>query len=532
MIRRTALSALASAAALAFAAATPASALSEHEEKKGHAECPMMQKGGKCGHGAKADKDPEHEKSVTQGSVTIGGAAVPYEATVGLMPMLGEDGEAKATFGYTYYRRTDVEDIAKRPIVFAYNGGPGSASMWLHMGVLGPRRVVLADGEHTGPAPYAHVNNEYSVLDVADLVMMDPVGTGYTELLGETKGEDYWGVDQDGDAAAEFMARFTTENGRWLSPKFMLGESYGGMRAGVTTYKLLAQHNMDLAGVILVSPFMDYTAGADGEGMDLSHTLFLSTFAATAWYHEALDPRPKALRPFLKEVDDFASSAYTLALRMGNRLPAKEREAIADKLAAYTGLDKDYWLMANLRVNHQQFLKELMRKTGKTVGRIDSRFIGAHVRPLAESMDYDPYFSTVRAAYTAAFLDYMTGTLKFGSDKKYKISGGVFGKWDWGHAAPGGPGWSQTAPNTGIDFEHAIKQNPTMKVLIQQGYYDLATPFGATDYFVDHMNLTAEERARVKTEYYEAGHMMYVHPASLQTYAKDLRDFIKGAVGK
>ncbi|MBI1391704.1 MAG: carboxypeptidase [Alphaproteobacteria bacterium] len=479
---------------------------------------------------AKTDKTGR-EQSVTEGSVTIAGQAIPYEATVGLMPMRDEKGREKATFGYTYYRRTDVENAAARPIVFAYNGGPGSASMWLHMGVLGPRRVVLTDGEHTGPAPYAHVNNEYSVLDVADLVMMDPVGTGYTELKDEKDSKDYWGVDQDAAAAAEFIARFTTESGRWLSPKFMLGESYGGMRGGATTYVLLTEHNMDLNGVILVSPFMDFASGEDGVGIDLPHTLYLSTFAATARYHDLLDPKPSDLKAFLAEVDEWAATDYLLALRKGNKLPEAERKAIARKLASYTGVDADYWLLANLRVSHGQFLKEVQRRAGKSTGRIDARFTGAQVQPLAEAMDYDPYFSTVRAAYTAAFLDYMTNTLKFGADKKYVISGGLFRKWDWGHALPGSS-FKVPSPNAAIDFEHAIKQNPSMKVLIQQGYYDMATPFGATDYFVDHMNLTAEERARVKVEYYEAGHMMYVHPGSLDRYAKDLRDFITGAVGK
>ncbi|MEM9262949.1 MAG: carboxypeptidase, partial [Pseudomonadota bacterium] len=373
------------ASLLLFSVGVPAYA-DNHEKKDGAEES----------HSADASSDkPEHEKSVTTGSVTIAGKPIPYEATAGLMPMLDRDGDAKATYGYTYYRRTDITDTAKRPIMFAFNGGPGSASMWLHMGVLGPRRVVLDDPNHTGPAPYAHINNEYSVLDVADLVMMDPVGTGYTKLMDDTKGEEYWGVDQDGEAAAAFIAKFITENGRWLSPKFMLGESYGGMRSGVTTYKLLTGHNIDLNGVVLVSPFMDYTAGADGEGMDLAHTLFLSTFAATARYHGALAKKPANLKAFLKEVDEFASGDYTLALRKGNKLTDAERTSIAKKLSEYTGLDTEYWLLANLRVSHQQFLKELMRKTGKTVGRIDGRFNGAHVRPLAEYMDYDPYFSTV-----------------------------------------------------------------------------------------------------------------------------------------
>lgn len=471
------------------------------------------------------------EAVTSTGVMTIDGTEIPYEATVGLMVMKDDEEAPMATFGYTYYRATNIDEPARRPIMFAYNGGPGSASLWLHMGVLGPRRVVLDDGNHTGPGPYAHVNNDYSILDEADLVMLDPPGTGYTRLIDKEKGKEYWGVDGDAGVVAEFIARFTTVQGRWLSPKFLLGESYGGMRSGAVAYQLMASHNMDLNGVILVSPFMDYGAGVDGVGTDLPHALYLSTFAATAWYHDLIKDKPADLRAFLAEVDDFAGTAYLAALHKGNRLAPAEREAMAQTLADYTGIEPDYWMRANLRVTHQQFLQEVQRRTGMTTGRIDSRYAGASVRPLSESMDYDAYFSKVRAAYTAAFQDYMANALGFGQDRQYKISAGLWSEWDYGHRQPGSRGKTAYA-NTGVDLEHAIKQNPTMKVLVQQGYYDLATPYGATDYFIDHLNLSPDQRSRVTTKYYEAGHMMYVHPESLEAYAADLRGFVADSLGE
>lgn len=473
-----------------------------------------------------AKVEAKDEASVTQGEVRIGRRKIRYEATAGLMVLKDKDGKPKATFGYTAYRQLKSAP-ARRPIVFAYNGGPGSASIWLHMGVLGPRRVVIDDPKHTGPAPYRYVNNEYSVLDVADLVMMDPVGTGYTKLLGETKGTEYWGVDQDAAAAAEFIARYVTENQRWLSPKYVLGESYGGMRTGAVAYRLMTVHNMDLNGVILVSPFMDAVSGVDGVRNDLAHTVYLPGLAAVAYYHGMLATRKPNLEAFLQEVEIFAETDYLLALRQGNRLDPKDKRAVAKRLARYTGVEPSYWLRANLRVSHGQFLQELQRRKGKTTGRIDGRFSGTSTNLLAEDMDYDPYFSKVRAAYTAAFFDYYNRVLEFGGDRKYKISAGLFASWDWGHTSPESDGFKLPFANTAIDLEYVMKQNPTMRVLVQQGYFDLATPYSATDYFVDHMNISPDERARIEIKYYEAGHMMYVHPGSLPRYAGDLRAFIK-----
>ncbi len=473
--------------------------------------------------------EAEDQSSVTEGSVSIGRNRIDYEATSGLMVMRDDDGNPKTTFGYTAYQKTRVADPAERPILFAYNGGPGSGSMWLHMGILGPRRVVLNDPGHTGPAPYAHVNNEHSVLDVADLVMLDPPGTGFSRLMEGTEPEEYWGVDQDAAVVSKFIARFTTEHGRWRSPKFLLGESYGGMRSGAVAHQLLSAHNLALNGVILVSPFMDSVAGRDGVGIDVAHALFLTTFAATAWYHDLLEDKPDDLRAYLDEVRSFADSDYLLALHKGNRLSTDEKSAIASRLAAYTGTDPDYWLRANLRVAHPQFLQELQRRRGRVTGRADSRYDGIMINPLGERMDYDPYASSVLAAYIATFNDYMTETLQFGRDRTYRGSAGLWRHWDYAHQAPG-TSYRTPSAITRIDLEQAMKREPSMRVLVQQGYFDMATPVGATDYFVDHMDLTPEERARIEVAYYEAGHMMYVHDGSIEAYASDLRRFIRDSL--
>ncbi len=479
--------------------------------------------------GKKPDAEvPEAKSSVTRHRVTIGGQTVAYQATAGCLIVDNEAGKPAAQFGYTAYVREGVAERAKRPVTFAYNGGPGSSSIWLHMGVLGPRRVVVADAEFTLPPPYERVDNAYSILDVSDLVMIDPVGTGYSRPVGEAKGEEFWGVDQDIDSVARFIKAWVTENGRWASPKILLGESYGGMRSGGVAWELLSTHGMALNGVVLVSPALSFVDAFDGMGVDLPHVLFLPTLAATAWYHRALEERPEDLGAFLAEVKAFAYDRYAPALLKGSALGQEERREVLARLARYSGVSETYWDRANLRVTHVQFVQELLRDRKLTAGRIDSRFAGRSFNLLAETMDYDPFNSAVAPAFTSAFLDYYHHELGFGRDLDYKVSGGLWQKWDWSHTPPGGGFFGLKLPfsNTAPDLARAMGENPNMKVLVQQGHYDLATPQAATEYALDHMDLAPEQRANVRVEYYEAGHMMYLHPPSLVKFKDDLARFI------
>jgi carboxypeptidase C (cathepsin A) len=473
----------------------------------------------------KPDKDePKAESVTTQHSVRIDGNTIRYTATAGLALIYNDDEEPIGQFGYTAYITEGVDDASKRPIMFAYNGGPGSASIWLHMGVLGPRRIPVVDTEVTGPAPFGAVNNEFSILDVADLVMMDPVGTGYARPVGNGTGEDFWGVDPDIDAASQFIARFITDNNRWNSPKFVLGESYGGIRTGGVAHKLLTEYGIGLNGVILVSPFMDAAAARDRFAIDLPHALYLPTLAATAWYHNALDDRPEDLVAFIEEVEAFSLNEYSPALMKGTSLPASERANLITKLSRYTGLSEEYWDFSNLRVSHFHFTQELLRDQDVTVGRVDSRFKGRSINRVGARMEYDPFNTGVGPSFTAGFMHYYTNDLGFRQDRKYSISGGVGEDWDWLHTLPNGQ--KTLITNTAVDQATTMTLYPHMKVLVQQGYFDLATPFFVLDYVLSHMDLDTEQRARISVEMYEAGHMMYVHPPSLAKFKQDLARFV------
>ena len=472
------------------------------------------------------EEAPEAKTYVTEHSARIGGRNIAYTVTAGTMLMKNDDDEPIALMGFTAY-------VAKggnkneRPIMFAYNGGPGSASIWLHMGILGPQRAIVTDAGFTSNGPYKRVLNDYSIIDEVDLVMIDPVGTGFAKPVGEGKGEDFWGVDQDIKSVSEFIVQYLTENARWASPKYVLGESYGGIRTGGVAYYLLTNHYVALNGVILVSPFMEMATGFAGMGIDLPHVLYLPTFAATARYHGALDPRPEDLQAFMSEVRDFAYNEYAPALLAGSRLSGADRQQVLAKLEQYTGLSADYWDKANLRITTARFSKELMRSTGTTTGRIDSRFSGHMINRVGEYMEYDPMLSAIGPGYLATFMDYYQNDLEVSDVGNYSVLGGV-SDWDWRHAQPDLGGFKAPFPNTSIDLTFTMKQNPSMRVLMQQGYYDLATPHLATEYYIEHMDLPDELRDNIELEYYEAGHMMYIHEPSMVTFKEDLARFVNG----
>ncbi len=468
--------------------------------------------------------EPKAESSITSHQVRIDGNTVRYTAVAGTMILKKDDGDPLATFGYTAYLKDGVADLANRPIMFAYNGGPGSSSIWLHMGVLGPVIVATEDAGFTGP-PFTRVANQYSIIDRTDLVMIDPVGTGYSKPIGDAKGDEFWVVDADIKTVYDFIEQYVTENSRWRSPKYLLGESYGGMRsAGVINY-VQSTHGMAFDGVILVSPFLNFAVGVDAAGEDLPHILYLPTLAATAWYHDALENKPADLAAFYEEVKKFAVDVYGPALMKGNRLGSDERRAVIAGISRYLGLSEQYVDRANLRISHQQFAQELLRDRKLTAGRIDSRFTGNSLNLLGEEMDYDPMFTSVRPAFVSNFLDYYHNDLKFGRDKDYKVSGRLFMKWDWEHSQPGA-NFPMPSPNTMPDLSRAMNDNPELRVLVQQGYYDLATPAFATEYMIDHLTISEEQQKNITIEMYESGHMMYLHPPSLVKYKKDLADFI------
>jgi carboxypeptidase C (cathepsin A) len=472
------------------------------------------------------EKLPEAKLWSSKHKFTIGGAALAYTATAGTLLMKNEKDEPIALFGFTAYVK-DGGDQRTRPIMFAYNGGPGSSSAWLHMGILGPKRTELVDTDTNSKGPFHAVENEFSILDRADLVMIDPIGTGFSRTIGKAEGKDFWGVDQDIKSVSNFIVKYVSQNNRWASPKFVLGESYGGMRTAGVSYELLTKHNMALNGIILVSPYLDFASGAAGLKIDVPYVNFLSTYAATAWYHSALSNRPAELQGFLREVEAFGRDVYAPVLFKGNHASAAERQTVLTGLARYTGISADYWDKANLRMDEGHFLQELMRNKGMVVGRIDTRYKGNNINPLSESMVYDPYAASIGPAIVATFNDYYRQELKVESEHEYKFSNDDVGKdWDDRHVQPNSNGSKVPSPNTAIDLAYAMTMNPKMKVLVQSGYFDLACPYGTVEFVVDHFDIPATLRNNINIEYYEAGHMMYVHPASMKKFKRDLSAFI------
>jgi len=498
---------------------------------------PALQAADEAKPAAEAEKqDKEKEKPIPEPKVwtskhkiTLGGKAVDYEATSGTLMMKNDKDEPIALFGFTAYVRQG-QDARTRPIVFAYNGGPGSASAWLHMGILGPRRAVLEDLESNTVGPFKLVDNQYSFLDRADLVLIDPVGTGFSRPVGKAEGKQFWGVDNDIRSVCDFIVRYLGEYSRWGSPKFILGESYGGIRTGGVTYDLLTRHNVALNGIILVSPYLDLITGTAGSNTDAGDANFISTYAATAWYHQALNPRPPELVPFLQEVEKWVDSVYRPVLYKGARATAEERQAALEGLQRYTGVSAHYWDESNLRMDENHFLQELMRAQGKTVGRVDSRFAAGMPSRVAETTAFDPYSSAVAPAIVAAYNDYARRELNVVSDLKYELSARLYNDWDLGHVQPDSNGRKVPYPNVLPDISYAMTMNPKMKVLVQTGYFDLACPYGTVLDAIDHLTITPELRKNIEVEHYEAGHMMYVHPGSMQKFSDTIKAFIDSNV--
>ena len=512
--------------------------------------------GAKSEAAAEEKESPRHlsdESQVTQGAITVGGRKIVYQAEAGVLvvhqkdpldddpPPPGDHGESphpqlpEASMSYVAYFSTNTgqgeHENPLRPITFLFNGGPGSSTVWLHMGAFGPKRVLTADDSHSPAAPYKVVDNEYSLLDASDLVFVDAPGTGFSHLRGTDKEKAFYGVDEDAHAFANFIVEFLSRHGRWNSPKYLFGESYGTTRASVLAYVLETEKSLDLNGVILLSAFLAADDSVDSPqynpGVDQPYVLALPTYAATAWYHHKLPNQPAALEPFLAEVEQFALGDYSRALAEGIRISPERKAAIAAKLHDYTGLSAQYIEQANLRVNGGEFEKNLLGSE-VTTGRLDSRFSGPTIDPMSKEAEYDPQSAAISSAYVSAFNDYVRRTLKFGEHKIYKAEVDIEKQWDFLHQPPGANMKVPQSMNVMPDLAVAMKQNPNLKVQLNGGYFDLATPFFAAVWELQQLPVESSLLKNTETHFYTSGHMVYAHEPDL----KALHDNVAAFIGK
>ena len=466
---------------------------------------------------------------VTQGSVTVEGHKIDYKATAGNIYLTNNEGDTTARMFFVAYDKVNKPKGSNRPVTFFWNGGPGSASVWIHMGAFGPRRVKINDHSHTPAAPYQLLNNNYSLLDATDEVFVDAVGTGFSRIINKKKGgagrpDEFYGVDPDAQSFAQFIRKYITKYNRWNSPKYIFGESYGTTRAALLSKDLEMGQDIDLNGVVLLSSILDFHTASFNAGNDLPYELFLPSMTAVAWYHHKLPNQPAKLVPLLDQVKHFALNQYANALAQGNNLSTAERSDIASKLHQYTGLPESYIKKADLRVTGAEFGKELLADSNETTGRLDARFTGPTMDPLSETREYDPHSAAFSSAYISLFNNYVHNVLKYGRKMHYRPFGG--GSWKWKHPVrTHGQAWPGS-PNVAVDLTEAIKYNPHLKVLFNSGYFDLGTPFFATDYTVDHMNLPKKLQGNIQREYYRSGHMVYQHVPSLKRLHDNVAAFI------
>jgi carboxypeptidase C (cathepsin A) len=461
----------------------------------------------------KEDKKPPEEKvSQTKHTIQIGGKDVKYTATAGTMLLKKEDGTATASIFYIAYIKDDVPDTTRRPLTFAFNGGPGSSSVWLQLGALGPKRVAMDPEGNALPPPYKLVDNEYSILDLTDLVFIDPVSTGFSRAIPEQDAKNFHGINGDLESVADFIRLYTTRNSRWTSPKFLAGESYGTTRAANLSGYLQQRMGYALNGVMLISAVLNFGTISFDRGNDLPYILFLPTYTATAWYHKKLPPDLMASQSkALEESQQFASHEYSLALMKGDAISSEERAQTAQKLARLTGLSAKFIDESNLRVPIFRFTKELLRDERRTVGRYDSRLEGIDLDPTSASPDYDPSYASVHAPFTAAW------------NQQYEILTGRVHPWNWGD-------YENRYVNVSDSLRAAMTQNRDLKVFVANGHYDLATPFFATEYTFDHLSLDPTLRKHVSMDFFEAGHMMYTYKPALEKLKADLAKFITAAM--
>jgi carboxypeptidase C (cathepsin A) len=472
------------------------------------------------------DTDWRDDLVLTKNSVTVGGETLSYTATSGTLTLEREDGTERADIFFVAYTKDGVDDVTTRPITYCFNGGPGSSSVWLHLGAFGPRRVVLpSDASMPAPPPYPIEDNPHSLLDLTDMVFIDPVTTGFSRAAEGEDDSQFHGVSEDIASVADFIQLYTTRFERWNSPKFLSGESYGTTRAAGLAGHLQGRHGMFLNGIVLVSSILDFSTARFAAGNDLPYPLFLPTYTATAWYHGRLAPELQAdLASTLREVEAFAMSEYTLALGKGAQLSDDERDRIAARLARYTGVSAEYVKQTNLRIVIHEYVKELTRDARETVGRLDSRYIGRDSDAYGSTNEYDPSYSAIQGPFTAALNHYVRAELDYENDLPYEILTGRVHPWNYGE--------DDGYVNTGKTLRSAMTQNPHLKVFVANGYYDLATPYFATQYTFDHLGLEPALQGNVSMAYYEAGHMMYIHEPSAMALKADIARFFATALDR
>jgi carboxypeptidase C (cathepsin A) len=468
------------------------------------------------------DAQPKH------GSVTVNGKVIGYTATPGTLTIRNDDGEPIASMFYVAYIADRVKGAPERPITFAYNGGPGSSSMWLHMGSVAPVHVEPPIPGQPANPPFHVVNNPNTILDHSDVVFMDAIGTGLSRPVGKSKGPEFWGVDQDIDAYAKAIMRFLSKYDRWNSPKFLFGESYGTLRSAGLVYAL-QDRGVQMNGVMLLSSILNY--GVRQPGYDMINLTYLPSYAADAWYHNRLQNKPAALEPWLTQVRQWTFGPYASALLKGSDISAEEKAQIAQQMSAFTGLSPAFILKNDLRIDLSRFRKELLRDQGETIGRLDARFTGYDADDAGENPEYDPSDRTMSGPYIAALNSYLFDTLGYKTKLSYRPNfyaaiGG--GKWDQKHRAPGGRagGGMMALADTALDLSQAMRENPNLKVISLNGYYDMATPFAGAEYDLKHMSLPDNLRSNLSFKYYESGHMVYVNPDAHKLLTHDMDAFI------
>jgi len=465
-----------------------------------------------------------HTVATTRHSVVIEGKPYDYTAQAGYETLRSEEGEALADIFFVAYTLDGVEDVSTRPITFVFNGGPGSSSVWLHLGTAGPRRALMTDEGEAPPPPGRLVDNDYSWLDLTDLVFIDPVGTGYSRPAKGHEQREFSGLEEDLHSVGDFIRLYVTRHKRWASPKFLAGESYGTTRAAGLVDYLQRRHRLDLNGVVLVSAILNFQTARFDTGNDLPYILYLPTYTATAWYHRALpeDLQRRDLEDVLELARRFALGPYARALLEGDDLGADDRRRIVEQLARFTGLSSKYIEQANLRVSIRRFTKELLRDRRRTVGRLDSRFLGMDADAAGETPDFDPSMAAISEPYTTAINHYLRTELGYENDIPYEVLGGRVGRWSYSQ-------FENSYVNVAERLRRAMVQNPFLKVHVAAGYYDLATPFFAAEYTIKHLGLEPELRGNVTLSHYEAGHMMYIHKPSRMKLKAALRAFYADA---
>jgi carboxypeptidase C (cathepsin A) len=457
---------------------------------------------------------------VKEFSVMIDGKKIPYKATTGKLQIKDDEGKARASIFSVSYERTDVKDSTTRPVMFAFNGGPGSSAVWLHIGVLGPKIIKLPGDGTTAPFPPARVmDNPLSILDVCDLVFIDPVSTGYSRAEKDVKPEDFHGLDPDIESVGDFIRRWISEHDRWASPKFILGESYGGIRAAGLASHLQSRYGMSLNGVILLSSLLDFSTLSAVQGNDLSYQVFLPALTGVAHFHGKIKGDRDAL---VKEATEFAFGDYAAALLKGNNLDAATRASLAERLAKYSGIDAATCLAHDLRLDSTFFRSELLRKEGKVLGRFDGRVAWDATDKVAQTPNYDPSYSLAYGAFSTAMLDFLGRELAYKEDRPYEILTGKVQPWRWDA--------SNEVVNVSDRLATAMRDNPHLRVLVMGGHTDLATPPEGVAYSVRHMlNLPENVRKNITSTFYDGGHMFYLNPPDLVKTRTDIVDFLKAA---